>query len=903
MTRIARVASGPSNAAAPEHRDWIDVAGAATLDTDLVLQTLGTSRDGLSEDEARNRLTRVGANTVPEHRVTLASIVGGQLRSPLLMLLFATAVLSAVLGQQTNAIIIIVILIASVGLGTGNDYRAARAAKALQADVRDQAMTVRPSGTVAIDVADLVPGDIVRLTIGSIVPADIRLIQADGLSCEESVLTGEALPVEKSIEPSAPGAALAELHSCALMGTVVHAGRGIGVIVATGTRTEFGRIARDLQTAVPQTAFQVGLRQFSVLLVIIAAAVSSSVFAINLLLGRSAIDALLFSAAIAVGITPQLLPAVVATSLADGSRQLARKKVLVKRLVAIEDLGDMEILVTDKTGTLTTGQFRLASSIAADGSESDGPARLAVLAAPTDLGPDGRRSGDPLDVALWAAVSNAAELAADVTVLTTLGFDHERRMTSALVRNADGTQTLVTKGAPEAVLAACAGVTAAQQAVIDTQLGAGGRVIAVASRPAAGLDRLTAADEKGLTLVGLLIFDDPPKPGVSDAIARLGTLDVRVIMATGDSAGAAARLAATVGLTQGPTVEAMSGTDIDQLDDAALGRRLTTASVLARTSPEQKARVVRVLAASGRSVGFLGDGVNDALALHQADVGISVNTAADVARAAADVVLLEKSLDVVADGIAEGRRIFANTIKYVLMGTSSNFGNILSAGAASALLSFLPLLASQLLLNNLLYDTGQLTIPTDHVDESQLARPGHWDLGTIRRFMFCFGSLSSLFDFITFGVLLGPFNADPQLFRSGWFVESLATQAAVVFVIRTRRVPFFRSRPSWPLAVSTVAVIAVGALLPLSPIAHTLGFVAPSAGLYGVIALVVLVYLVVVDLTKTLVFNGFDRFVRAATHPRPSRRRRQTLRRIPRFTPPASPTGTFAARSGRSDPT
>jgi Mg2+-importing ATPase len=435
-------------------------------------------------------------------------------------------------------------------------------------------------------------------------------------------------------------------------------------------------------------------------------------------------------------------------------------------------------------------------------------------------------------------------------------------------------------------LAACAGVTAAQAAVIDTQLGAGGRVIAVASRPAAGLDRLTAADEKGLTLVGLLIFDDPPKPGVSDAIARLGTLDVRVIMATGDSAGAAARLAATVGLTQGPTVEAMSGTDIDQLDDAALGQRLATASVLARTSPEQKARVVRVLAASGRSVGFLGDGVNDALALHQADVGISVNTAADVARAAADVVLLEKSLDVVADGIAEGRRIFANTIKYVLMGTSSDFGNILSAGAASALLSFLPLLASQLLLNNLLYDTGQLTIPTDHVDESQLARPGHWDLGTIRRFMFCFGSLSSLFDFITFGVLLGPFNAGPQLFRSGWFVESLATQAAVVFVIRTRRVPFFRSRPSWPLAVSTVAVIAVGALLPLSPIAHTLGFVAPSAALYAVIAVVVLVYLVVVDLTKTLVFNGFDRFVTKTSRPKPSRRRRQALRRVSRFTPP-----------------
>jgi Mg2+-importing ATPase len=881
---MTRIAPAPDSQTAPEHRDWIDVTGAAILDADLVLRTLGTSRDGLTEDEAHIRLTRVGPNTVPEHRVTLVSIVGGQLRSPLLILLFATAVLSAVLGQQTNATIIVVILFASVGLGAGNDYRAARAAKALQADVRDRAMTVRSGGTTGVDVADLVPGDIVRLTIGTIVPADIRLIQADGLSCEESVLTGEGLPVEKSVEPSAAGAALAELHSCALMGTVVHAGRGTGVVVATGARTEFGRIARDLQTAVPQTAFQAGLRQFSLLLVGIAASVSSAVFVINLLLGRSPIDALLFSAAIAVGITPQLLPAVVATSLADGSRQLARKKVLVKRLVAIEDLGDMEILVTDKTGTLTTGQFRLASSVSADGHDCDAPARLAVLAAPTDLGPDGLRTGDPLDVALWSAVADASELAAAVRVLSTLAFDHERRMTSALVRNADGTQTLVTKGAPEAVLAACVGVTAAQRAVIDAQLSDGGRVIAVASRSATGLDHLTAADEHGLTLTGLLIFDDPPKPGVGEALARLSALDVRVIMATGDSLGAAARLAATVGLGfgQSASVGPISGAEIDQLDDAQLGRRLEAATVLARVSPEQKARVVRVLGASGRSVGFLGDGVNDALALHQADVGISVNTAADVARAAADVVLLEKSLDVVADGIAQGRRIFANTIKYVLMGTSSNFGNILSAGAASALLSFLPLLASQLLLNNLLYDTGQLTIPTDHVDETQLARPGHWDLGTIRRFMFCFGSLSSLFDFITFGVLLGPFHADPQLFRSGWFVESLATQAAVVFVIRTRRVPFFRSRPSRPLAVSTIAVIAIGALLPLSPLAHPLGFVAPGAALYGVIALVVIAYLVVVDATKTLVFDGL---VTTESRRRPSRRRRQTLRRTSRFSP------------------
>ena len=456
--------------ASVEPGDGIDVTVAAALDAGVVLQKLGTGRDGLTEDEAASRLAHVGSNTVPDKPVTLVSIVWEQVRSPLLLLLLATAVVSAVVGERTNAVIIIVILIASVGLGAGNDYRAARTAKTLQADVRDRVVTVRQGRSSLVDVAELVPGDVIRLTIGTIVPADTRLVHVDGLSCEESVLTGEALPVEKSSEPTPAGAALAELHSCALMGTVVHAGLGTGVVVATGTRTEFGRIARDLQTSPPQTAFQIGLRRFSLLLVTIATGVSSAVFAVNLLLGRSVIDSLLFSVAIAVGITPQLLPAVVATSLADGSRQLARKKVLVKRLVAIEDLGDMEILVTDKTGTLTTGQFRLASSVSADGSESAAPAQLAVLAAPTDQAADGTRTGDPLDVALWSAVPDADERVHAVTVLAVLPFDHERRMTSVLVGTADGIRTIVAKGAPEAVLATCDGVSTAERSVIDRQL-------------------------------------------------------------------------------------------------------------------------------------------------------------------------------------------------------------------------------------------------------------------------------------------------------------------------------------------------------------------------------------------------------------------------------------------------
>jgi Mg2+-importing ATPase len=458
-------------------------------------------------------------------------------------------------------------------------------------------------------------------------------------------------------------------------------------------------------------------------------------------------------------------------------------------------------------------------------------------------------------VALWdspAARALRTVLVGD-TRLSVLPFDHERRLVSVLVRDQDGTRTLVTKGAPETVLTRCVDVPAAATAALAAEFAAGNRVVAVATRPAGGLTQLTTADERDLRLAGLLVFLDPPKPDAAAALARLAGLGIAVKIVTGDNPAVAAKVCQDLGL---PTGAALTGTDLDGLDDTQLAAALTATTVFARVSPEHKARIVRVQRLTGADVAFLGDGVNDALALHAADVGISVDSATDVAKDAADVILLEKDLDVLADGVVEGRRIFANTIKYVLMGTSSNFGNMFSAAGASLFLRFLPMLPSQILLNNLLYDTSQLAIPTDNVDEEQLRRPSHWDIRFIRRFMLYFGPFSSLFDFVTFAVMLWVFHSGPAQFRTGWFVESLATQTLVIFAIRTRRIPFFSSHPSLPLTLATLGVVTVGALLPATPLAHLLGFHPLPGGFFAALAAMVACYLCLIEVGKRLFYGA-----------------------------------------------
>jgi len=865
--------------------------------TTTVLALLHSSVAGLTSVEAAQRLEIYGPNAVRTHHPVVWQLLVRQLRSAVLILLAVTAAVSFFLGDATESVIIGVILVASVGLGFTNEYRAERAASGLHDLLRHTALVLRDGALTRIDVTEVVPGDVVHLSAGALVPADLRLLTASDLECDEAVLTGESEPAEKSVSAAGTPDGDGVTAMTAFMGTIVRGGTGAGVVVATGGGTEFGRIALGLGEREPETEFQRGLRSFSLLLLQVAIVLTGLILVTNLLLHRPIIESLLFSLAIAVGITPQLLPAVVSTSLAVGARELARRKVLVKRLICIEDLGDMDILVTDKTGTLTDGAITLTGSIDAEGADAPKVSELALLAA--ELDPDSEVGGTApdagsgsaataLDAALAYAVAASKQPRTTQHRLAYLPFDHERRICSAFVQGPEGDLRIVSKGAPESLLARCEAVPKEAQQTLDRLFAAGSRVVAVASRelpPGSTLDRSL---EHALTLEGFLVFIDRPKSDAGQALARLAGLGIAVKIATGDNAAVAERVCADVGLD---VHGVLTGAEVDLLDDDSLGRAAYATTVFARVSPEQKGRIVRVLRGHGRAVGFLGDGVNDALALHGADVGLSVDTATDVAKDAADVILLEKDLEVVADGVVEGRRIFANTIKYVLMGTSSNFGNMFSAAAASAFLSFLPMLPSQILLNNLLYDAGQLAIPTDRVDEEQLQAPAHWDIAMIRRFMMFFGPLSSIFDFLTFAVLLGLFHAGPELFRTGWFIESLATQTLVIFVIRTRRLSW-RSKPSRALVLASAATVLVGLAVTLSPLSGLLGFVVPPPLFLVTVAIMAAAYLVLVEGAKRIFF--------ADREPgRPTARRRDRLHRLQRRAAPFSHRGPLAARPRR----
>jgi P-type Mg2+ transporter len=857
----------------------LDLVAAAKLPASDVLRALGSRRDGLSPDEARQRLARVGPNAVRSHSVRAIGVFLSQLRSPFLLLLLATALASAFFGERTDALIIFLICGLSVGLGFASEYRSARAVEALHSQLRHTIVATRGGKEAVVDVTELVPGDVVRIGVGDVVPADVRLLEANGLECDESVLTGEAVPAEKSTEPVTSPESPLDLSSCAFMGTVARAGSGVGVVVQTGVRTEFGAIATRLGERQPETAFQRGLRDFSILLVRVAVGLSTTILIVNVAFGRSVIQSTLFALSIAIGMTPQLLPAIVTVSLSTGAKGLAERKVIVKRLVAIEDFGNIEVFFTDKTGTLTEGRISFAAALDVTGADDQAVLVDGLLCNDAVLSDGEVVGGNALDQALWSAPAAHGLEVGSFRRLAARPFDYERRIASVLVEAADGTRTVIVKGAPELVLARSRDVPEQARTVLDAEFAAGSRVVAVATRDAAGKTTLTEADEQGLELAGFLTFVDPPKADAAAAVARLQDLHVEVKVITGDNDRVAGKVCGDLAL---PVRGVLTGAQLDELDEAALASALPETTIFARVTPEQKSRVINAQRALGSTVGFMGDGVNDAVALHDADVGISVESATDVAKDAADIVLLEKDLDILASGIGEGRRIFANTIKYVLMGTSSNFGNMFSAGAGSLFLSFLPMLPTQILLNNLLYDTSEMTIPTDEVDEEQLRRPAHWDMRMIKRFMLFFGPISSLFDFATFAILLLAFDASHTLFRSGWFVESLATQSLAIFAIRTRRVPFFRSRPSRPLLVSTFAVVAIGFALPFSPLAHTLGFTALPAGLFGAIVAIIPTYLLLLELGKRIFYRREAAIARTPPPRRPHEHR--VLRRASRWT-------------------
>ncbi len=814
---------------------------------------LGCTTAGLTSAQAIARRAQYGGNSTSSKGHPAIAILARQILSPLLGLLLAATFVSLAVGQRTDAIIILAIVTLSVTLGFFDEYRADTAVRALESSLTRTARVLRDGTVVRLPAEDVVPGDMLVLDVGDILVADARLVESTDLTADEAVLTGESLPADKSAEPALPPAPFSSL---VFTGTVLRSGRATALVVATGQDTLFGQIAAKVHAPPQTTEFQRGLRRFSLFLVGVTAVLTAFIFSANSILGRGVLEALLFSLAIAVGLTPQLLPAIVTVSLALGARRLAREKVIVRHLVAIEDLGNIETLFSDKTGTLTEGTITLERIVGPPEGGAEGVLMWAAAWLAAGAHP---LSTNVMDAALAASpdVQAAASARRGWRVIGELPFSYQRRSAALMLSAPGGARWIVTKGAAEEVIERCQTGTGwgsdwrtAATSALNDLLDEGARVLAVGIRGDTGATLEQQAD--GLDFIGFLAFSDPPKFAVKEALAKLHELNVDVKILTGDHPAVAKHVCEQLGVG---FLGAVTGAEIEKLAPSELVNVVARNTVFARLTPEQKAALVAAAQQRGRDVGFLGDGVNDAPALRQADVGISVDDATDVAKASADVVLLEKDLNVLAVGIREGRRTFANTVKYVMMATSSNFGNMFSAAGASLFLSFLPMLPTQILLNNFLYDVSELTLPTDRVDEELTRRPAHWDVGLIFRFMLVFGPASSVYDFLTFGLMLKVFDAHESLFQSGWFVESFCTQTLVIFLLRTQRIPFWRSTPSRPLLITTVICVVIAAVLPFSPLANVLGFEALPLDFFLALTGMVITYLLLIELAKCYFFR------------------------------------------------
>jgi P-type Mg2+ transporter len=799
---------------------------------------------GLTAIEAERRLARSGPNEVESRPRFWALRPALEFATnPLVLILLAASLVSGLLGEVLNATLITAMVVLSVGLNFYQVFNSELAARTLRSMVALTTSVWRDGRLEERPVRDIVPGDLLEIRAGDLVPADATMVTAATISVDEAALTGESLPVERRAGAGSDGRLFA--------GTSVVSGISQAVVTATGRRTQFGAIAHALVEKAPPTEFELGARRFGMLIMRTVVGLVLFVFLVNALLRRDPLESLLFALALAVGLTPEFLPMIMTVTLSRGAQRMAQGKVIVKRLAAIEHLGNMDILCSDKTGTLTRGAVTLAQYVDAAGAESANVLRLACVNSALE---SGIRS--PLDAAILAHEHPAI---ADFAKRSELSFDFERRRVSVLVDGSDGRQ-VVTKGAPEGVLALCtqadragvavpldAAVRAEAERTFERLSQVGYHLLAVASRPATPeQDHLVADDERDLVLAGFVAFLDPPDPSARETLGALRASGVRVKILTGDGELITRTICDQVGL---PTESIVLGDEIERMSDDALGAVAERTDVFARVTPTQKNRIIRALKRKGHVVGYIGDGINDAPSLHAADVGISVSNGVDVAKAAADVILLEKSLAAVQRGVVEGRKSFGNITKYVLMGTSSNFGNMLSMAVAAALLPFLPLLPAQILLNNFLYDLSQLTIPTDNVDASYLSQPRKWDMRLIQRFMFGLGPISSLYDLFTFGVLLGVFQVGPEMFRAGWFIESLATQTLVIFVIRTAGNPF-RSRPSRALVLSVLGSVLAGLAVVVGPFGRDLGFDALPPAYFLALALLVVTYLGLVQLFK-----------------------------------------------------
>jgi Mg2+-importing ATPase len=814
---------------------------------------------GLSSNEAQIRLVRYGANTL-EAKQRLSFLVQflKRLRNPLIIVLLVAAAISAMTGEFASFLIIVTIVLLGVVLDAVQEHRAQQAAERLKISVALMERVLRDGREIQIPAKQLVPGDVVLLAAGDLVPADGRILEAMDFFVNESLLTGESYPVEKCADDIA-AVEMAEATNAAFMGSSVISGSAKLLVCATGSGTQFGNISQALRRASPPAALERGMHQFSMMIVRVTTLLVLFVLLVNVLFHRPLLDSFLFALALAVGLTPELLPMVVSVTLARGALRMAKERVIVKRLAAIHDLGSMDILCTDKTGTLTEAHIQVTRQLSLSGAESRRVLELAWLNSHFE---SGLRS--PLDTAI---LESGPFDTAGWRKLDEVHFDFERRRVSVLLER-EGRHVLIVKGAPEEVLArsrsyepgdpegtgSAMPLDAAAQAKaneIFNRLGSEGfRVLAIACRDVAGSHAI-AADERELVFVGFLAFLDPPKASACATIAGLQRAGVAIKILTGDNELVTRHVCKELGIG---VSEVLTGAELSQLNDEALLARVEQANLFCRVTPSQKSRIIAALKRRGHVVGFLGDGINDAPSLHIADAGISVESAADVARDAADIILLEKDLSVLERGVREGRRTFGNIMKYIMMGTSSNFGNMFSMAGASLILPFLPMLPVQVLLNNLLYDLSEVAIPMDEVDPEEVAIPRHWDMRFVRNFMLVLGPVSSLFDFLTFGLLLIAFHAAEPLFQTGWFVESLASQVLVIFVIRTRRNPL-RSRPHPILAGTSIAVAAAGVLLPYTALGRWFGFVPLPSGFLVALGGMVACYLILADLVKRWFFR------------------------------------------------
>ena len=821
-----------------------------------LLEDLRTSRNGLVSAEAKARGSARGLELYRPGMSNGWLLFLSQFRSPTTMILIAAAVLSLFLRDNTNAVIILSIVFAGVLLGFWQERGAARTIEKLLNLVKTQSTVLRDGREQNVGSDDVVAGDIIDLSAGSNVPGDCRLIDAKDLHLDEASLTGETFPVEKRPGLVAADAPLAERSNSVFSGTHVVSGTGQAVVVAIGANTEFGRISEHLRLRPPETEFEHGVRRFGYFLMEITLILVVSIFAINVYLQKPVLESFLFTLALAVGLTPQLLPAIIMVNLSHGAKQMAERGVIVRRLASIENFGSMDILCTDKTGTLTEGTIQLHAAVDSHGQPSDAVSRFAYLNAFHETG-----FSNPIDDAIRA---NPPTGLAFSVKLDEVPYDFLRKRLSILIEQ-EGRHFFITKGALSNVLDVCTEAESADgtrcplQSVLseieqrfEEFSRQGCRTLGVAYRDVGAMQVVGREVEAAMIFVGFLVLRDPAKTDCIETVRTLRRLGVAVKMVTGDNRWVAAEVAREVGMSSDSLV---TGTDIRQMSDMALARQAPGIDVFAEVEPNQKERIILALRKVGHVVGYLGDGINDATALHAADVGISVDGAVDVAKDAADIVLLRHDLSVLAAGIETGRQTFANTLKYVFMATSANFGNMFSMAGASLFLPFLPLLPQQILLANLLTDLSAMTIATDSVDREDTTMPRRWNIRFIRNFMLVFGVLSSIFDYLTFAVLLWLLQAEMIAFRTGWFVESVCSATLVVLVIRSRR-SFLSSQPSRPLLWTSLVVVVVTLLLPISPLAAKLGF-APLSPLFVAALLCILaLYLGGAELTKQFFYRS-----------------------------------------------